>query len=112
MSDLEHCRPPSSPWRTEQIGVFTDRVLNRIPALRDFAANALARLEGQQRMREGVVPDDVSALGDFGGDIGPLMHIAADQKKCCMNGIPGQNVKQVLRMWIIGPVIKGQRNLS
>ena len=75
--------------------MITDRVVNRIPALNNFSANALGRLEGQQRMSEGMVPDNVSALGDFGGDVGPLVHIAPDHKKRGMNVMLRQNVNQM-----------------
>jgi hypothetical protein len=62
-------------------------------------------------MSEGVVPDYVSTLGNFGGDVGPLMDVAANQEERSLNVMPRQNVKQIASVRIVGPVVEGQCDL-
>ena len=40
------------------------------------------RLEDQVWMREGMVPNDVPARRQLANDIGPHVHVPANQKKC------------------------------
>ena len=58
-----------------------------------------------------MVPDYVSAPGNFGGDIGPLVHVAPDQKKRRLNVMSRKNVEQIESVRIIWPVIEGQCDL-
>jgi hypothetical protein len=62
-------------------------------------------------MRECVVPDYVAAFRDLGHYVGSLANIAANQKKCCMNVMAGQNIQQVQSMRIVGTVIEGKCHL-
>jgi hypothetical protein len=43
-------------------------------------------------MSKGVVPNYMSTLRDFDGDIRPLAHITANQKKRGTNVMPGKNI--------------------
>src|SRR6185437_3369484 len=85
--------------------------MNRSPALSNFSADARRRVERQQRMSEGMVPDYVSTFGNFNRDIWPLMHIAADQKKSSMNVVPGKNIKQVESVRVVRSVVESECNL-
>lgn len=58
-----------------------------------------------------MVPDYVSALGNFCGDIGPVVHIAADHKKRGMNVVSGENIEQMEGVRVVRPVVEGQRDL-
>src|SRR4029077_15866049 len=62
-------------------------------------------------MGEGVVSDNMSSPHQFTNDVRPLLHVAPDQKKRCMNIVPGQHVQQALGMGVFGPVIVSKRQL-
>ena len=62
-------------------------------------------------MSEGVIADDVSAPGNFGGDIGTLVHVAPDHEKTSRERYVGENVEQMEGVRIIGPVVEGQCDL-
>jgi hypothetical protein len=85
--------------------------MNCVAALNDFAAYPPRRLESQQRVREGMVSDRVSALGNLGGNTGTLAHVAANQKERSLNVIPGKNIEQMESVRVVRPVVEGQRNL-
>ncbi len=62
-------------------------------------------------MAVGVVANLMSG-GQYGaGNFRALPHIFADQKKRRFGIVLGQNVKQMQRVRIIGPIVKGQRDL-
>jgi hypothetical protein len=58
-----------------------------------------------------VVADYVSTLGDFADDVGPLTDIAANQEERSLDIMSRQNVKQIARVRIVGPIVEGQCDL-
>ena len=62
-------------------------------------------------MSEGVIAHDVSRFDDFAGNIGPLLHVASDQKKSRANVVLRQDFQQAQRVRIVGPVVIGEREL-
>ncbi len=61
--------------------MIADRILDCCTAVREFLSNFRRTLEGQQRMREGVISDHVSGIYEFADNIRPLLHVASDQEK-------------------------------
>ena len=62
-------------------------------------------------MGEGMVSDHVSGFHQFANDVRPLLHVAADQEKCGVNIVPGQDFQQAQGVRIVGPVIVSERQL-
>ena len=58
-----------------------------------------------------MVPDHVSGLHQFTNNVGALLDVTADQKKCGMNIMPGQDFQQTQSMRIVGAVIVSERQL-
>ena len=102
---------PTPPGGAKKIGVFTHRIVDRRPAVRDFAPDRFGRFKNQQGMAECVIADRVSALGDFSNDVRPLAHISPNQEKRCPYLVPGKHIQQLQRVGIVRPVIEGERNL-
>lgn len=110
--DAEHRRPARAPWRTEQIRMLAYGVGERSLALREFVPNSGSRLQSQKGMSERVIANNVPSPCDLSCDIGPLLHIAPDHKKSRTNLVAGEDVQQIKRMRIVGPVVESERNLS
>ena len=88
-----------------------DGLCDRLTAIHDFFSDVRAGPEDQQRVSERVVPDHMALLRDFAHDVRSLPHIASNQKERRANVVPGQNIEQMQRVWIVGAVIEGQRDL-
>ncbi len=56
-------------------------------------------------------PITCPAFYEFASDVGTLLHVAADQKKCGANIVPGQNIQQAQRVRIVRTIIVGERQL-
>ncbi len=80
-------------------------------AIVELRSEFLRTLEDEQRMAEGMVPDDMPGLHQFTNNVGPLLHVASDQKKRGVNFVPGQHVQQALGVRIVGTVIIGEGQL-
>ncbi len=62
-------------------------------------------------MCERVVADDVSGLDDLTRNLGPLLHVASDQKKSCVHVVLGQYFQQAQRVRIVRAIVVGEREL-
>ena len=78
----------------------------------EFLADFSFAFEGEQRMREGVVADDVAGVDNFAGDFRTLLHVASDQKKSRVHAVFGEDFEQAQRVRIVGAVVVGQRDLT
>ncbi len=58
-----------------------------------------------------MVSNHVSGLYQFANDVRSLLHVAADQEKCCVDIVPGQHFQQAQGVRIVGPVIVSERQL-
>ena len=91
--------------------MFAYSIFDFVLALHYFVADAGARDKGQERMRERVVPDYMPLFRDLTHDVGPLLHVAAYQKKRCANVMLGQDIKQVQCVRIVRAIVDCERNL-
>jgi hypothetical protein len=95
---------PTEGW-TEQVRVFADGIAQGRATIGEFLTHIGAALKSQERMREGVIANDVSAFDEFLDDVGTLLCIASDQKKCGFRVVTGENFQQTKRMRIVGAVV-------
>src|SRR3974390_225669 len=88
-----------------------DCVLNRFAAIGELLAHLGCALQGQQRMREGVIAYYVSGLDEFADDIGTLLHIASDHEESGVHVVACQNFQEAKRVGIVGSVIVSEGEL-
>ena len=58
-----------------------------------------------------MVADDVAGFDDFAGEVGALLDVASDQKKCCVHVVLGQDFQQAQRVRVVGAVVVGEGEL-
>ena len=63
-------------------------------------------------MREGMIADNVAGLDNLAHDVRTLLHVASNQKKSCVNPVPGEDLQQTQGVRIVGAVVVSQRNLA
>jgi hypothetical protein len=107
----QRLRSSTSERRTEQIRMFAHGIRNRLSALQQFFSNLTDGFKSQMRMSKSMVADHMSSLHHIPNNIGTLSHISPHQKKCRFDFMPGQNIQQLLRVRIIGPVVIRQSQL-
>ncbi len=107
----EHGWTASAERRAEEIGIFAYRILQSRAALLKLAPDVTFAFESEQRMREGVIADDVAGLDNLAGDFRALLYVASDQKKSRLNTVSGENFQQAQGMKIIGTVVVSQGEL-
>src|SRR5271167_957752 len=62
-------------------------------------------------MREGVVAYDMASIYDLARDLGTLLHIASDEEKSRVHIVLREDFQQAQRVWIVGAVVVGEREL-
>jgi hypothetical protein len=110
--DTKNGRTAAAERRTEKIGVRAHGVFDCGAAVEEFAADFFLAFENQQRMREGVVADEVTRIGNSTCDIGTLLHVAANQKKSCVNVVPSEDIEKMVSVRIVGAVVVGKNELA
>src|SRR5208283_578948 len=101
---------PAERW-AEKIGMFSDSVFKCSATAGQFSPDCSLALEGQQGMGEGVISNNVAGLHNFADDFGLLLNVASDEKESCVHVLPGEDFEQAQRVWIVGPVVVGEREL-
>jgi len=95
----------ASERRTEEIGMSADGFQDGGAALGEFTTDLGFGFDDEQRMSEGVVADEVAGSGDFAGDFGALLNVAADEEKSRSNIVAGEDVEQSEGMGVVGAVV-------
>ena len=63
-------------------------------------------------MGECVVADGVAGLDDLTDEIRTLLNVCSNQKKSCMNAVPGEHIQQPQRMWIVRSIVVSEGELA
>ena len=80
------CRGPSpTKGRTEQVGMCSDHILQRLPAIHQLSPRLRFRAKDEPRMRESMIANDVSRGSNGARNVGPLAHKSPDHEEGRMN---------------------------
>ena len=109
--DFQSARPASSKRRTKKPGMLSHRIHQGQLAIPQLHRGLARRSKDQIRMAESMIANHVSCLNQLTCDIRPLLHVAPDQKKCCLHVVPGQNLQQTQRVWVVRTIVESQRQL-
>lgn len=105
--DIQHGRSTGAKRWPKEFGINSRCVCNQLRTVCEFSHDGGSGQEKQIRMTDRVIAHEMSGVDNHASNLRTRCHEFANQEECCFDVVLSQNFEQVLRVNLIGAIVKG-----